>query len=461
MRSSPRIAVVGGGVTGLVAARTLARGGARVVLLEATERVGGKVRTDELEGRIAEAGPDSFVAREPDAEDLCRDLGLGPELIEPSEFGAHIWSRGRLRRPPEGSILGLPPSSLAAARAGLLSPAGALRSLGDLVLPGPLSGPDVSVGSLIRRRLGDEVLERLVGPILGGTRAGRVDEMSLAAAAPQIDSIARTHRSLMRGARATRRGGGAGPPRFLGLMGGMSRLVERLEREVSAGAEVRLRSPVQGIDNVGAEYRVHVGTGAIDVEGLVVATPADKAARLLASVAPRAAAELRAIDYASVALVHLVYPSDAGTLPDGGSGVLVPSSEERVVTGCTWTTRKWPHLSTPDGALRLRCFVGRDRRAPALALSDADLAAAADREMREVLGLSLPARSRKVVRWDDALPQYTVGHRDRVARIDEALSAAPEVRVAGAALRGSGLTDCVRQGQEAAEQVLRAVAVRV
>ncbi|HYP22372.1 MAG TPA: protoporphyrinogen oxidase, partial [Actinomycetota bacterium] len=196
------VAVVGGGITGLVAARELDRAGADVVVLEAADDAGGKIVTKTLEGVAVEGGPDSFLVRDPWPVELCRAIGLGNDLIKPAVFGGLVWSRGRLHPLPRGLVLGIPTLPVKMARGGLLSFRGSLRGVGDLFNSKPLTGKDVSVGALVRHRLGDEVLERLVDPLLAGTRAGDADEMSLAAAAPELDTIARRHRSLVLGLRA-------------------------------------------------------------------------------------------------------------------------------------------------------------------------------------------------------------------------------------------------------------------
>ena len=446
------VAVVGGGIAGLVAARTLVRARLRVVVFEADARLGGKIRTDRLEGRVAEAGPDSFLVREPDAERLCADLGVG-DLVSPAAFGAHVWWRERLRALPEGYVLGVPASPLAALRSGILSPRGVGRALGDLFMPGPLEGPDISVGALIRRRFGEEVLQRLVDPVLAGTRAGDPDDMSLAAAAPQIDAAARSHRSVLVGLMRAGGSAAARAPRFRAPRAGMGTVVDALSDELAGRADLHLGCAVQAIDRSASGYALRAGTERVLADGVVVAVPAFAAAKLLAPVSRVAARELSGIAYASIALVSLVYPPGAGTLPPTGSGILVPSSERRLIAGCTWTSRKWHHLAPRDGALSLRCFVGRAGNHPGLELDDHQLVRSADGELRAALRLRAGPRASSVVRWRDAIPQYSVGHNARVDRVERALGDQP-LALAGAAYRGSGLPECIRQGEAAAHRVL-------
>ena len=447
-------AVVGGGIAGLAAAHELSRRGAPVVLFEASERLGGKIRTTELEGVRVEEGPDSFVARDRAAAELCEELGLGDELVEPAEFGAYVWLGDRLRRIPPGFVLGLPASPLGLVRSRILSPQGSLRALGDLVIPGRLRGPDVSVGSFVTRRFGAEVLERLVDPILAGTRAGRVTDISLAAAAPQIDAVARSHRSVLLGlARNQGSTDGTVPP-FLGLRSGMQSFVERLERHLTGAVEIHTGTAVEAIASDMGGYRIQHAAGETSVRGVVIATPAFAAAGIIAGLSPEAAAELHGIRYSSVAIANLVYPPGAGRLPRHGSGILVPSSQGRTLAGCTWTSRKWPHLAPPDGGLSIRCFVGRGDHEAALDLDDANLVQVVHGELAAALGLTESPRAWRVTRWERAIPQYAVGHRERMEVIETALLGWPAVALAGAAYRGSGITDCIVQGRDAAGRVL-------
>jgi oxygen-dependent protoporphyrinogen oxidase len=424
------------------------------VLLEARERVGGVIRTETLEGTMVEAGPDSFLAREPHARALCEELGLGDELVEPVSFGAHVWRRGRLRPIPPGFVLGVPARPAAMLRSRLLSPWGMARALGDLVLPGPLEGPDVSVGTLVRRRFGREVLERLVDPILAGTRAGSAEDMSLAAAAPPIDKAARARRSVLLGLRA--QADREPRPPFLGLRGGMEGLVERLRDDIAGrGVEIRTGAEVRRL-SAADDGGYDLGAG-LRPDGVVIALPPPAASVVLAPVAPGAVAELRGIEHASIATVNLLYPPAAGPLPPKGSGILVPSSEGRTIAGCTWTSRKWPHLAPPDGGLSIRCFVGRAGDDPGLALDDGALVERCASELRAALGLNGAPTASRVTRWPRALPQYAVGHIERIDRIEAALARLPALALAGAGYRGSGLPECMRQGEEAARRVLAAL----
>jgi protoporphyrinogen/coproporphyrinogen III oxidase len=449
------VAVVGGGVTGLVAARELDRAGADVVVLEAAERAGGKIETKTLENVAVEGGPDSFLVRDPWALDLCRSIGLGNDLIRPAVFGGMVWSRGRLHSLPRGLVLGIPTLPVNMLRAGLVSRRGALRGMGDLFNSKPLTGKDVSVGALIRHRLGDEVLERVVDPLLAGTRAGDADEMSLAAAAPELDTIARRHRSLVLGLRAWQPNTPKTPV-FMAPVGGMARVVHALKTEL-LHADVRLGSPVDRIERDGAAFRVESTSGEVRADAVVLTAPAYAAATQVAGLDAGAAQALAGIRYASVAVVALAYPSSAGAPPAQGSGMLVPRVEARTVAACTWYSTKWPASSLPDGFV-LRAVVGRSGRHPVLDLDDDDVVADVHEDLARMLGLKEPPRSHLVTRWDDALPQYAVGHLDRVTGAELALAQRGPVFLAGAGYRGSGIPDCIRQATEAAAAAANALA---
>ena len=448
------VAVVGGGITGLVAARELHRAGADVVLLEAAPDAGGKIATKTLENVAVEAGPDSFLVREPWALDLCRSIGLGNDLVQPAVFEGRVWSRGRLHALPRGLVLGIPTLPGPVLRKGLLSRRGALRAAGDLFGGSPLTGPDVSIGALVRGRLGDEVLERVVDPLLAGTRAGDADEMSLAAAAPELDAVARRHRSLVLGLRAwqpARRDA----PVFMAPVGGMRRLVHALKTEL-LHADLRVASPVTRLAREGTGVRVESATGDVAADAVVLTAPAHAAADHVADLEPAAAAALASIPYASVAVVALVYPSSAGGPPRNGSGMLVPRAEGRTVAACTWYSTKWPASSLPDGFV-LRAVVGRSARHPALDLDDDGLVTQVHEDLAGMLGLKEPPRSQLVTRWEKGLPQYLVGHLDRVTGAELALAQRGPIFLAGAGYRGSGIPDCIRQAREAAAAAINAL----
>jgi protoporphyrinogen/coproporphyrinogen III oxidase len=446
------VAVIGGGITGLAAAHHLAKDGAEVVVLESDDRLGGKVLTERHGNLTVEAGPDSFLDREPAAASLCRELGLGAELVSPARFGALVWTGTQLARLPTGLPHGIPSSPYEAWRSGLLSRWGALRACADLFNPRPVSGPDLSLGEFVAHRFGPEVLENLVDPLLAGTRAGEAESLSLAAATPVIDSLARRNRSLIAGLRG--QDPTATPP-FLAIGGGMDRLVERLAATLAESAEVRTGGSVARIQRATRGFELQLASGGtLEAQGVILAVPAFAAAAILAQLSPRAAALLATIQYANVASVTLVYPPGSWTPPEGTSGLLVSRAARATLAACSWTSHKWPDSAPSDGSLVMRCFAGRSGADPALQAPDDELARQLAADLRAAIRLNdSPVRS-TVTRWERGLPQYTVGHLERVTAAERALDSFPGVGLAGAGYRGSGLPDCIRQGQEAAARVL-------
>ena len=398
----PRVAVVGGGVTGLAAAWTLARAGAEVVVLEARDRLGGVIRTDRIDGVPVEAGPDAFLGGGA-ASSLCTSVGLGDDLISPDLFGAYIWSGGGLRRLPQGVVMGLPAAPAQAVRAGLLSPLGALRASAEVLLPGPLRGGDVSVGSLIRRRFGREVLERLVDPLMAGRRAGYTDDMSLQAADANVDGLARSNRSILLGIRRGRRSGelSGAPPAFLAPRDGMERLVDALLqalRSLLGQGCTRTGAAVNRVTAHGDGFRLDLDEDPVNADGVVVCLPAPGAARVLRGLSGDAARELEGIPFASTAVVTFMYPPAACVLSPHGSGFLVPSTEGRTLAACTWYSAKWPASTPAGGGILLRAFVGRAGTDPALRLDDDALVALLQSELGEAMHVTAPPRLARVAR---------------------------------------------------------------
>lgn len=439
------VAVVGGGITGLAAAWEALRAGAEVTLIEAADRLGGRIRTEEVGGRQVDLGADAFLARAPDALDLCREVGLDDEIVHPAAEGAALWSHGRLRALPGGLVLGAPTGVadlVALVRSGLLTWPGAARAALDLVVPATRWEADPSVERVVATRLGRQAHARVVDPLVGGIHAGPSGLLSARAAAPQLADATRS-RSLMRGLRAV--GGrppGAAPPLFASLRDGLGRLVEALEGALRAGgATVHLGAAVDAAPVAG-------------FDATVLATPAPTAAALVQAGSPAAADNLRAVEQASVALVVLVYPESALARQLSGTGFLVPAGEGRLLTACSFASSKWPHWATP-GDVVLRASAGRWGDERALAMGDDELVSRLHGELAHALALGEGPRLARVARWERAFPQYRPGHLERVARAEAALARdLPTVTVAGAAYRGVGIAACIAQGRAAARRAV-------
>jgi oxygen-dependent protoporphyrinogen oxidase len=430
-----RIAVVGGGIAGLASAFFLEDAGHEVTLYEADRRLGGKIHTVDLHGRPVELGPDAFLARVPDATELCQALGLGDELIAPATGDARVWIDGHLRPLPEGLVLGVPSDVLAVARSGVLSPRGLARAALEPLLPGRRLDSDRSVADLVASRFGHQVLDRLVDPLVSGINAGDTRRLSVEATTPQLAALARQHRSLLLGARSLTRARRPGDPVFLTVAGGLRRLVDGLVGRLRG--DVRTGTPVSSLDD-------------LDADGVVLAVPAPAAAPLVSRRAPAAAEQLAAFEDASVVLTLLAYPAESVGHPLDGSGFLVPRREGRLTTACSWASSKWPHWVRP-GEVLLRVSAGRAGDERALDLDDDELVARLHAEVAPALAISAPPTWTHVARWPASFPQYPVGHLARVDAIEAALP--PNVALAGAAYRGVGIPACIASARRAAERL--------
>jgi oxygen-dependent protoporphyrinogen oxidase len=453
----PRVAVVGGGISGLATAHRLrqtAPGSLEITLIEADQRLGGKVQTERLLDIPVEAGPDTIGAQPPELRGLIEDLGLAGAVVTPGTSGSYLWSRGRLRRVPAGALLGLSGRPWPLLRSGLLSPLGVLRAGLDLMLPRTRLPVDPSIGELVRARFGDEVCERLVEPMLSGAHSGPIDELSARCVVPDIEALARAHRSLYLAMLRQRRGGQGHT--FTTLDGGLGRLIDALAAAL-AGCDVRLDTAVSAMERTDGGYRLRLARGpALEVDAVVLAVPTYVAADLVEAIGPAIGAALREVRYGDLTCVTLAYPHHAITRPLDATGFLVPPSDGRLIVGCTWLPAKWPPLAgypvTP-----IRCLIGGNRDVGA-SMSDEELTRRVHEELVEAMGLAAAPMGSVVTRWPRAIPHYTVGHQDRLDRIDSALTALPRLYLTGAGYRGASLARCVVQAHQTARTVATALA---
>ncbi|RKS68898.1 oxygen-dependent protoporphyrinogen oxidase [Actinomadura pelletieri DSM 43383] len=465
--STSHAVVVGGGIAGLTAARELARGGVRVTVLEGSPLIGGKLRVSEIAGLPVDEGAEAVLTRRPEALDLVRDLGHDDDLRVPGTTSSAILSRGALRRFPSGQVMGVPSDLRALAASRVLSPAGLARVPLDLVLPETPLGGDVSVAAFIGARLGREVVDRLVEPLLGGVFAGRVELLSFESTLPAVATAARTHRSLIGAAQGVRATAPKDPgPVFATLPGGLGTLPGLVADDVvAAGGTVRTRATVRELRRRDGGWRLTIGPTRdpehLDADAVVIAVPAAPASRLLKEEVPAAARELAAVEYASMAVVTLAYPAAAFPRLPKGSGYLVPAVESdperggRGVKAVTFSSVKWPHLRDRDpGLVVVRCSIGRFGEERTLQRPDPELAAVAVAEMAATCGVTGPPGETRVTRWGGGLPQYNVGHADRVARVRAAVADQPGLAVAGAAYDGLGVPACIASARAAATRIL-------
>ena len=458
----PQVVIVGGGISGLATAHYIhTHLGERVqlTLVEAGPRLGGKVANQQFSGHLVDTGPDALLVRVPAMAALLEDLGLAGQLVAPASLGAHVWSRGQLRRLPTGTLFGVPDRLMPLLRSHLMSPAGVARAALDLVLPRRRAvSADPSIADLVAPRLGSQVFDRLVEPLLGGVHAGRAAELSAHSTVPEIEALARKNRSLYLGLNAMRRDAppATGAPVLVTVTGGLGHLVEALVARL-AGDDVRLNSPACLVERVATGYRVNLADGqSITADALVLATPAFVTAQLLADLSPHVAAVLTQIPYVDVATIWLAYPrSCVGRVMDG-TGFLVPPEEGKLLVGCTWSSTKWPHLAD-DSLVLIRCMVGRRGDHRWLSLDDDNLVRLVHEELVEAMGMASGPVDQSIQRWPQAMPQYLVGHQHRLDALGAAARHLPGLHLTGAAFRGVGIASCVADAKRTAQNVVHDV----
>lgn len=463
-----RVVVVGGGISGLSAAfytrRALAAKGmeADVTVVEKSEAVGGKLRTLHRDGFVIEQGPDSFLARKTPIIELTRDLGLEGELTgtNPRANKTYIVRKGKLHRMPKGLSLGVPTELKPFLSTPLVSPLGKARAALDLVIPASRDDGDESLGGFLERRIGREALERLAEPILAGIYAGDMHKLSLKATFPQFKQVERKYGSLIKGMMA----GKLNPPApspivsvipaeirssvFLTYRNGLVTVLDGLRKQV--GEDNLMRDAVIGLAREEGRYWLALERGGtLEADAVVLALPAFELAPLLRQV--EEADWLATMEYISVANIVFAFRRSELAHPLDGSGFVVPRSEGRFITACTWTSSKWLHTA-PEGHALIRCYVGRAGEQEWTSLSDAELVTRVRRDLFELMGLRAQPLFTEVTRLYRSMPQYAVGHLDRVRRLRERLKMSfPGVFVTGAAFEGVGIPDCVKQAKDAAE----------
>ncbi|MFQ5876985.1 MAG: protoporphyrinogen oxidase [Acidobacteriota bacterium] len=463
--ASRRVVVVGGGIAGLSCAHRLAgridAAGRpiEITLLEAGERTGGVIQTERLDGFLIERGPDCFITEKPSALDLCRRVGLQDQVIgtNPDCRRSFVLRRGRLLRVPEGYQLMAPGRLLPFAASSILSPLGKLRAACDLILPRGPDRADESLASFVRRRFGEQVLERLAQPLVAGIYNADPETLSLRATMPRFLEMERSRRSLILALRlADRRrgaGGGVSGARyslFATLRDGLQTLTDRLAGRLPAGS-IRLGARALELARSGRGWAVATASGeTLAADAVVLAVPANASAPLLRTVDPELSSALASIPYGTSATVNLGYREADVPTPMRGFGFVVPRSEGLSLIACSFSSLKFPGRAR-DGTTLLRVFLG----GPWTERSDPErLERAARDDLRRALGITAEPIVARTAVWYRAMAQYPVGHLDRVARIDARLDGLPGLALAGNGLRGVGIPDCIRSGEEAAERIV-------
>ena len=497
----PVIAVIGGGMAGLGAAHALETirreaGGAPPfdwVLFEGEQYLGGKVRTERVDGFVVEGGPDSFIVEKPWPLELARKVGIYDRFLDSNEDvrKSYVFSRGRLHELPEGLILMVPTRLAPFALSSLISLRGKLRMGLDLALPRGPAGRDESLGDFVRRRLGKEALAKVAEPIVAGVHAGDPEQMSVRATFPMFLDMEQEHRSLIVGmirrrrARATKAahvagsgaaGSGSGAaaaaterkPRayFLSFRTGLADLVDAVVADLpvdhlhtglaveSLAAEPAARAVAAGLAPAPAAYRLRLADGTERVVAAVVlAGPAFAAAELLRELDGAPAADLASIPYVSTATVSLAYRRAEVARPLSGFGFVVPRAEERGIMAGTFSSLKFAGRA-PDDRVLVRAFVGRAGRETAVGLPDDELVALVRDELASIVGLHAEPLFTRIFRWPRGMPQYRVGHGELIARIEREVGGLPGIELAGGYLHGIGIGDCIREGAAAARRAV-------
>ena len=446
-----RVVVVGGGVAGLTAARDLQAAGHDVLVLESSSRVGGKLRRAEVAGVTVDVGAEAMLNRRPEGVDLARELGL--PLEHPTLASSRIWTRGELRPLPR-SLMGVPLDLDELAASGVLSAEGLARVREEPSLPAETIQGDLSVGELVDRRFGREVTDRLVEPLLGGVYAGDARRISARAAVPQLVALA-ARGSLLEQAAAIPRTYDA--PVFAGIAGGMGRLPETLATALTVRTGATVRELVRTETGFALTVGPTTAPERLEADAVVLATPAAPTARLLRDVAPAAAAAVGEIESASVAVVTFAFresevPELATT---DSSGFLVPPVEGRRIKAATFSFAKWGWVrAASSGLLLLRTSLGRYGEETALQGTDDELVAWSLADLTAATGITVGPADTHVQRWGGGLPQYALGHLDRVLLVRDALDRVPGLAVCGAAYDGVGIPAVIASAHRAAAEVL-------
>jgi oxygen-dependent protoporphyrinogen oxidase len=452
-----RVAVVGGGIAGLSAAYYLEkakRNGAALewTLFEKSDRLGGVIRTEHHDDFVLEAGPDSFLTIKPEASQLCQELGVADQLISSNDFQrkTYILVNGKLVPIPEGLEFMVPTRLLPMVTTPLFSFGTKLRMAAERFAKAGIQDKDESVASFVRRHFGQEMVDRVAEPLLAGVYGGSADCLSVRAVLPRFVEMEREHGSLVRAtlqARKTRTKSGAAQALFTSLKQGMQQLVDALVAELPASS-LLLRQTIALIRSNGA-WQITSAASTSGFDAVLLAVPASAAAGLVWQFQPQLSAMLGKIQYTSSAAVLLAY--EQATLPPG-FGFLVPGTEGRKMLACTFVHKKFSHRA-PGGAALLRCFFSSSRVSDLLSFNDEALQELARKELKEILRLDQRPRFARTFRWDVAMPQYEVGHLERVAQMESMLAGQPGLKIIGNSFYGIGVPDCIKSARQAVEKI--------
>ena len=455
-----KVVIIGGGMAGLAAAYKLKNSAPEfdITIVEASNQLGGKVSTERVDGFVIESGADCFLARKPRGIGLCEELGIADQLVgrDPDHAKTFVLRHGRLHPLPEG-LSGMIPTNLdALTNSTLLSETAVSQIAAEPNLPPQPENGDESVASFVSRRLGQEAFDNLIEPLMGGIYAGQANQLSLAATFPQLRQLELKHGSLLKGLtnRAPAKTEAKYPP-FVSFPDGMQTLVDALVAQLD-GVEILLNTAVTQIEKTVNGYRLMVNGKSpisdLQSQAIILTTPAFVNSQLLADLDSELSNTLGEIPYASSALVNFVF--DEAEVPElDGYGYVIPRVEKREALACTWTSRKW-HNHAPDGKLLLRVYIGRYGQADVTKYDDARLISIAQNELKETLDINTEPEFHRIIRYPRAMPQYNMGHLDRIEDIEAQLANHPGLFMAGAMFRGVGIPDCILSGETAVSQLL-------
>lgn len=475
-----RVVVIGGGIAGLAAAYSLRehrKPGDKdfeIVLIERSSALGGNIRTEKTGGFLIEGGPDCFLSEKPWAMELCKRIGLEDELLNTNEANrkTFVLSGGKLHELPEGVILMIPTRIMPLATSSLISIPGKIRMGLEVFIPRKKDKGDETLGSFVRRRLGAEVLDKIAEPLVAGVHAGDPETMSVRASFPKFVQLEEEHGSLIKGMlkrmelmKKTHRAPGALPKKkvtmFLTLKGGLSDFVNTLVRKIEGfgnthikkGLSVKSVLPVDG----GYEVIFEGGEPSLRADAVVVAAPAYAASAVLSDLDKALSEKLLTIPYVSTATVSIAFKKKDVAHPLNGFGFVVPKVEKRGIMAATWTSVKFSHRA-PDDSVLIRCFVGGAKNMELVSLSDEEMIKMVRKELREIMGIEAEPVLAKVFRWINSMPQYTVGHEERIASIEEMVSRHPGLYITGSAYHGIGISDSIRNGEVVAKKIIHQLA---
>ncbi|WP_102027982.1 protoporphyrinogen oxidase [Salirhabdus sp. Marseille-P4669] len=457
-----RIVVIGGGIAGLTAAYYLKKEMEtkklpyELQLIEASEKLGGKMQTIQRDGFTIERGPDSFLARKKSASRLAINLGIDDQLVRVATGQSYILANDRLHKMPKGAFMGIPTRMTPFLFSSLFTLSGKLRAAGDYVLPKSKPQQDQSLGAFFRRRLGNEVVENLIEPLLSGIYAGDLDDLSLMATFPNFYHMEQTHRSLIKGIKKTmpKPKESKDKPKqgqFLTFRNGLSTMIDALEKELQDCIITGV--PVQHIAKKTENYHLLLDNDeVIEADSVIIATPHFAMQKMLSQYDFMAI--FKEMPATSVANVAMAFNKEDIKQDIDGTGFVISRNSSYRITAVTWTHKKWPH-TTPEGKALVRCYVGRPNDQEVVDFSDEEIEEIVLKDLNKTMNITAKPQFKVISRWRNAMPQYTVGHKDRVDTLKEQINQhLPGLFFAGSSFEGIGVPDCIDQGEEAVQQVL-------